>query len=258
MLSARDLRVAYAPGVFALDGVSIDVSPGEVVGVLGPNGAGKSTLARVLLGLQSASAGEVRIDEQPLSGLTIAERARRVAAVLQDQGPRFSFSVKEVVALAREARHGAFTRLGPDDLAAVDRAMRAADVLALADRAFDALSGGERQRVLLARALAQAARYLVLDEPTAFLDLHHRYAFADRIRALADAGGAGVVWILHDLDLALRDCHRVYVLAGGRTVAAGAPAEVLVPETLRASFGVEAVLHRDASGRAHVLVQRPV
>jgi iron complex transport system ATP-binding protein len=239
-LEARDLRVGYAPGQLVVDGVSLTVAPGEVVGVLGPNGAGKSTVARMLLGLLSPASGEVLV------------------AVLQDQGPRFSFSVREVVALAREARHPALAALGPDDLRAIDHALAAADVSTLADRSFDALSGGERQRVLLARALAQETPYLVLDEPTAFLDLHHRYVFADRLRALADRGRTGIVWVLHDLDLALRDCDRIYVLARGKGVASGAAIDVLTTENLRAIFSVDAELHRDASGRGHVLVRRPV
>jgi iron complex transport system ATP-binding protein len=257
MLTARDLRVSYGAAL-AVDGVSLQAAPGEVVGVLGPNGAGKSTVARVLLGLQRADAGEVRIDDVPLASIDIPQRARRIAAVLQDQGPKFSFAVREVVALAREARHPAFASLAEDDVHAIDRALVAADVQGLAGRSFAALSGGERQRVLLARALAQETPYLVLDEPTAFLDLRHRFAFADRIRALADTGRVGIVWILHDLDLALRDCHRIYVLAAGRVVASGAPKDVLTQPNLRAHFGVEAVLHEDGAGRGHVLVDRPV
>jgi iron complex transport system ATP-binding protein len=257
MLSARDLCMAYGRTT-VLSGVSIDLAPGEVVGVLGPNGAGKSTLARALLGLLDPVSGEVRVDDVLLSGMEIAARAKQVAAVLQDQGPKFSFSVKEVVALAREARRPAFSKLDSNDFAAVAAALKTADVETLAERPYDALSGGERQRVLLARALAQQTRYLVLDEPTAFLDLHHRYAFADRVKALAEQNGVGILWILHDLDLALRDCHRIYVISGGKCVAEGPPLTVLTPELLRSVFGVEASLHRDAQGRGHVLVARPV
>lgn len=257
MLEAIDLQVAYG-ATRVLDGVSIVVKPGEVVGVLGPNGAGKSTLARTVLGLLAPSSGSVRLDETPLQTLDIAARARRVAAVLQDQGPAFSFTVREVIALAREARHPAFAKLDQDDARAIDAAIDAADVRALAHRPFDQLSGGERQRVLLARALAQETKLLVLDEPTAFLDLHHRYAFADRIRALASQRNVGVLWILHDLDLALRDCDRLYVLVQGKVAAAGAPLDVLSTDALRRFFGVDAVVHRDAAGRGHVLVSAPV
>ncbi len=242
---AKDISFRYGTRR-VLDGVSLRVERGRVLGVLGPNGAGKSTLARVLLGLLPADAGEVSIDDAALASLPLAARARQVAAVLQGEHTEFAFTVRELVMFAREARRATFAAPSPADHAAVERALDAADARAFADRALAALSGGERQRALVARALAQETPYLVLDEPTAFMDLRHQHGLAALVRSL---GTVGVVWILHDPDLALRYCDEVLVLEQGRVAA-----RTLSPEVLAQVFSVRAELARDSSGAEHLLV----
>jgi len=234
-----------------LHDVSLALDRGRVLGVLGPNGAGKSTLARVLLGLLTPERGEVRIDGQALATLSIRDRSRQIAAVLQSEQSAFAFTVRELVLFAREAKRAPFAAPSAEDFAAVERALGAADALSLAERPLNALSGGEKQRALLARALAQETPYLVLDEPTAFMDLRHQQVFAALVRSLP---GVAVIWILHDPDLALRYCTDVLVLENGHTAVAGRPADVLTPELLASVFGVTAERTEDRSGAQHLLV----
>jgi ABC-type cobalamin/Fe3+-siderophores transport system ATPase subunit len=243
MLRAANIAFSYGERR-VLDGVSLALDRGEVLGVLGPNGAGKSTLARVVLGLLAPAQGSVIIDDRPLAGLSIRERARHLAAVLQNEQSTFAFTVRELALFARAGK-------SESDVAAVEAALRRADAHAFADRPLMALSGGERQRALLARALAQDTPFLVLDEPTAYMDLSHQQGFAALVRSLERCG---VLWILHDPDLALRYCSQVLVLAGGRIAASGKPKDVLTPELLATVFSVHAERTEDRAGAPHLLV----
>jgi iron complex transport system ATP-binding protein len=216
----------------ALDAVSFTARQGEFVALLGPNGAGKSTLVRLVAGLAAPVAGEVR-----LAGLDPAHAPRRAVAqacALVPQEPRITwpFTVREAVMMGRAPRQGLLAVPGRLDRGAVEGALEACDLLHLADRRLDALSGGERRRVFFARALAQEPRVLLLDEPTAFLDLGHQVA-AMRMAQVAARGGLCVIAVLHDLNLAAAACDRVVVLSRGRVVADGAPAEVLTEARVR-------------------------
>jgi iron complex transport system ATP-binding protein len=232
------LGVRFGYGArLAVDVVSFSARQGEFVGLLGPNGAGKSTLIRLVAGLLQPQAGLVR-----LGGLDphLAPR-RQVAQVcaLVPQEPRLDwpFTVREAVMMGRAAHQGLLAIPGRYDTGAVDGALAACDLTHLADRRVDALSGGERRRVFFARALAQEPRVLLLDEPTAFLDLAHQVAAMEMARVAA-RGGLCVVAVLHDLNQAAAACDRLVVMGAGQVVAEGSPAEVLTAERVREVWGV--------------------
>jgi iron complex transport system ATP-binding protein len=236
IVEVRGASFAYR-GAPALSDVSFAARSGEFVGLLGPNGAGKSTLVRLVAGLLAPHAGEVR-----LAGLDPWRAPRRTVArvcALVPQEPRVSwpFTVREAVMMGRAPRQGLLAVASRFDLGAVHGALEACDLVHLADRRLDALSGGERRRVFFARALAQEPRVLLLDEPTAFLDLGHQVA-AMRMAQVAARAGLCVVAVLHDLNLAAAACDRVVVLSAGRVVAEGRPAEVLTADRVRDVWGL--------------------
>ena len=247
LVEAAGVTFAYRGGPVLRD-VSFAVGAGELVALCGPNGAGKSTLLRLLLGLHAPSSGQVTLAGRPLAALTRRQIARHAALLPQDAPADVPLSVREAVSLGRLPHLG---RLQPEtaaDVEAVDRALAATDTTALGDRPVTELSGGERHRVHLARALAQEAPLLLLDEPIAGLDIAHQLAAMDLLRATADAGRAVVV-ALHDLALAARRCDRMLLLSGGALAADARPAEVLTPEALARVFGVRAGVRLDAEGR---------
>ncbi len=236
LVEVRGASFAYG-AQRALDAVSFDASAGELVGLVGPNGAGKSTLLRLVAGLLPPSAGTVR-----LAGLDPHAAPRRAVArvaALVPQEPRLAwpFTVRELVMMGRAPRQGLLALASRFDLGAVEGALQACELTALADRRLDALSGGERRRVFFARALAQEPRVLLLDEPTAFLDLAHQAAVM-RMAQVAARAGLCVVAVLHDLNLAAACCDRLVVLSRGRVVAHGAPGEVLTEERVREVWGL--------------------
>jgi len=231
-----------------LHGLTFSVPRGAFVGLLGPNGSGKSTLLRTLAGLLPHG-GVVKVLGDDIETLAPRERARRVAYVEQAPALAFSLTVREVVELGRAPHRGWIAPLVGADREAVDAALAAADLTALAERPATALSGGERQRVALARALAQDAPTLLLDEPTAHLDVRHRLALLHHAAALA-AAGRTVVAAFHDLDLAARFSDRLLVLHDGRVADEGPAADVLTPRLLRDVFGVEAEVTTGPDGLA--------
>jgi len=231
-LSARGVRVAYGPSV-VLDDVDLDVHGGELVALVGPNGAGKSTLLAVLAGDPHPDAGHVRLDGTDLRAQRLTDLARRRAVMTQEARVSFAFRALDVVTMGRHPWRG--TPREDEDPAVVARAMADADVTALADRTFPTLSGGEKARVAFARSLAQEGDVLLLDEPTAALDVRHQEAVLARARAAA-RGGAAVVVVLHDLTLAAAWADRVVVLVDGRVRADGAPADVLTADLLTSVY----------------------
>jgi len=212
-----------------LHGVDLTVTAGEVVALAGPNGAGKSTLLAVLAGDLAPNGGVVELHGRPLARWRPLEQARRRAVLPQQHVLSFPFTVEQVVRMGRAPWAG--TPAEDDDDAAVAEAMVAADVTAFADRPYPHLSGGERARVALARVLAQRTGLLLLDEPTAALDLHHQEVVLGIARRRA-AAGDGVAVVLHDLALAAAYADRVVILAAGRVAASGAPADVLTADLL--------------------------
>lgn len=220
----------------SLVGVTLEVRAGEFHAVLGPNGSGKTTLVRAALGLVPLGAGDGEILGRPVHAWSRRELARVVGVLPQREDNLFPQRVRETVLLGRYPHLSLLGAAGATDRAAVERALVACDALDLADRWLWTLSGGEYQRVRLARALAQEPRLLVLDEPTASLDLRHEMELFELVRTQVDAHGLGVLMITHHVNLAARFADQVLILAEGRAVARGAPAEVLTRETTAAVF----------------------
>jgi len=239
-------------GQTVLDGLALEVAPGEIVGLVGRNGAGKTTLVRVATRILEPDAGSVHLEGTRLADLARRELGRRIAVVPQQTQIPFPFRAGEVVLMGRAPHQGSLGFDSAEDVAIAQRAMQRLDVAHLADRSVLELSGGERQLVVVARALAQEAALLLLDEPTAFLDLEHRLRVLEVVRARV-AEGASALVVSHDLTLAARFCDRVAILARGRIRAIGRPGEVLVPELLREAFGIESEI-LVASDGAPVLV----
>ncbi|MET7484627.1 heme ABC transporter ATP-binding protein [Streptomyces sp. NPDC005538] len=252
LAEAEDLQVRLGQRT-VLHGVSVPVRAGEVLALVGPNGAGKSTLLGALAADLPAASGVVRIHGRPATEWSAAELALRRAVLPQSATLSFPFTVEEVVRMGR-APHA--TTLAEDDLA-VAEAMARAEVTAFALRPFSALSGGERARVALARVLAQRAPLLLLDEPTAALDLRHQELVLRLCRERAHAGDAVVV-VLHDLALAAAYAHRVAILRAGRVAADGPPGNVFTEELLSDVYDqpVEVFAH-PRTGAAVVAPRRP-
>ncbi|NER59210.1 heme ABC transporter ATP-binding protein [Pseudomonas sp. MAFF212428] len=252
MLRVENLQVVRAKAC-VLDGVTLGVEPGQVLGVLGPNGAGKSTLLGALCGELPAHQGQVLLEERALADWSGHERAQRLAVLPQTSTLGFAFRVEEVVGMGRLPHRSGQLR----DQAIVAAALEAADARHLVGRSYLALSGGERQRVHLARVLAQLwpgeqGCTLLLDEPTSMLDPLHQHTTLQAVRAFADRGAAVLV-ILHDLNLAARYCDRILLLERGCPHALDTPAQVLRPDALRAVFGLE-VLVQPHPERGHPLI----
>lgn len=247
------VRVGGRP---VLEGVSLALAPGEVVGLAGSNGAGKTTLFRAASRILVPERGQIAVAGEPLASLSRRALARALAVVPQDVGMAFPFRAGEVVLMGRAPHVGGLGFESPDDVAAATQAMERLGIAALADRSMLELSGGERQLVLVARALAQDPQVLLLDEPTAHLDLRHRTAVFEEVRRFAEAGGAALA-VTHDLTLAARVCDRVALLAGGRVTAQGTPEAVLTPERLREVFGIEASVLTAPDGAPLVVPRRP-
>jgi iron complex transport system ATP-binding protein len=223
--------------------VDATVDRGAFVGLVGPNGAGKTTLLRTIAGVLTPASGTVRIDGDDVHALPSRAASRRVAVVPQDTSLAFDFDVREVVAMGRTPHR---SRFGGGDAAgreAVDRALERTAVDHLAGRPVSDVSGGERQRVLLARALAQDAPVLLLDEPTASLDINHQVRTLELVRELVREGKTAVAAI-HDLNLAAHYCDELLLLGDGRALAAGAPTDVLTEDRLATAFGTRAAVAR--------------
>ena len=245
VLELRDVSATY-PGQPAGQPVvrdfTLSVSAGEVVALIGPNGAGKSTLLRVAGGVLKPTRGQALVEQVDLASMSPRDTARRIAVVPQEGIVPAGLFVREMVSLGRTPY--ARLLLGPsaEDRRAVEWAISAAGIDPLVDRFVDELSGGERQRVVLARALAQRPRVLLLDEPTANLDLHHQVVMLELVRGLTREQGLAVLAAVHDLQLAALYCDRVVLLNQGQLVSHGPPEAVLTEEALEQTFGQRVVL----------------
>jgi iron complex transport system ATP-binding protein len=231
--------VVRLKGREVLRGLDLVAEPGELTAVIGPNGAGKTTLIRAIAGLIPPAAGAVLLDGRPLGALDPGQLARRLAYLPQDRIVHWALTARAVVALGRLPWRPLGAGESPADRAAIDAALTAMDAAHLAHRPAPELSGGERARVLIARALAQEPGVLLADEPAAGLDPAHQLILFRHLAQLASAGRTVIV-ALHDLSLAARFCHSAALLHAGRTLAAGAPQDVLSPEHLAAAYGIEA------------------
>jgi len=243
-LSARGIRAGYGERM-VLDAVSFEVPAGEVLAIVGPNGAGKSTLLRVLCGSLIPQSGAVELFGRPLPAYDRREFARVVATVAQESTVAFPFTVLEIVLMGRAPHLGAWRFETATDLEIGRRALAAFDILGLAGRHLQELSGGERKLVFLARALAQEPRLVLLDEPTAFLDLRHVSAILAKFRELAATRKLAVVASMHDLNAAALYADRVLLLSNGRTIAHANPDEVLTAENLSRVYETEVRVARN-------------
>lgn len=257
--------------VYALDNVSLSydalpvlkdlgfaIREREFVGVLGPNGCGKTTLLNLLAGVLRPSAGEIRLYGRELRDYSRREVARIVSVLPQETFIEFPFTALEVVLMGRAPYLGSFQWESPRDLEIAREAMRLTDCLGFAERDIRLLSGGERERVLLARALAQEPKVLLLDEPTTHLDLQHQAEIYRLLKRLHAERDLTLVVVLHDLSFAATACGRLLLFAEGRLKADGGPEAVMRPETLREVFGTEVLsgTHPE-TGRPYFLPKLP-
>ncbi len=233
-LSTNDLCVRLGDRI-AIDGVTVELRPGELTAIIGPNGAGKSTLLRAMAGLLAPTRGQVQLDGSPLDQWDRQLRARRIGYLPQQRIVHWPLTVARTVGLGR-LPHGSTTEAGT---IAIGRAMAEMDVAQFRDRPVTELSGGELARVLLARVLAQDTAILLADEPAAGLDPAHQLALLDRFAKLTQ-GGRTVAVAMHDLSLAARYCQRILLLKNGRVLADGTPDTVLTAPLLKTAFGIDA------------------
>jgi iron complex transport system ATP-binding protein len=243
-LAARDLTLAYE-GRVVVDGLDLELPPGEVTAIVGPNACGKSTLLRGLSRLLAPASGTVLLDGADIHSLPTREVATRLGLLPQTPSAPDGITVADLVGRGRYPHQGWFRRWSAEDDEAVTEAMESTGIADLADRAIDELSGGQRQRVWIAMALAQQTGILLLDEPTTFLDISHQIDVLDLLLDLNAARGTTVVMVLHDLNLASRYADHLIAMRAGAIVAAGDPREVVTVELMRDVFGVDSVVTAD-------------
>ncbi len=242
ILTTHDLTIGYArPTRIVAANVNVSLSGGELVCLIGPNGAGKSTLLRTLAGMQPPLNGQVRLMDDDIGGLKPQELARRLSIVLTERVSVGMLPVYELVALGRYPYTDWSGRLTPEDEAVVFRAIEAVGAVELARRQVGELSDGERQKVMIARALAQEPGLMLLDEPTAFLDLPRRVEIMRMLRELARSTGRAILLSTHDLDLALRTADRIWLMPMHGQVQVGAPEDLVLSGAFEAAFRSEGV-----------------
>jgi iron complex transport system ATP-binding protein len=253
-LEVRDARLGY-DGHVVSDGLTFAVPEGEFTAIIGPNGCGKSTLLKALARTLRPTAGSVRVDGTDVRTLRPKAVARRIAALPQHPVAPESLRVRDLVARGRHPYHSLLRQWLPGDVAAVDAAMAATGVTEHADRLLTELSGGQRQRVWIAMVLAQGTDYVLLDEPTSFLDLAHQVELLHLCQDMR-AEGRTVVAVLHDINQAARYASRLVVMHEGRVVRQGTPGDVLDADLVREVFGIDGVVERDSQTGAPMITVR--
>ena len=251
MLEARALHCGY-DGREVVTGVEVELLRGEFLGLIGPNGSGKTTLLRALTGQLAPWSGEVMLEGVPMRRQARREVARKLAVVPQMSMPPFEFSVEAIVAMGRSPHLGRLQPEGPNDHAAVQRAMLLTHTESLADRPVTELSGGEYQRVVIARALAQDTPLMLLDEPAAHLDIGHQVEIFELLLRLNREEGRSILCVSHDLNLASRYCDRLVAMKAGEVVTSGTPAEVLTEERIGDLYDCRALVDTGPGGRPRV------
>lgn len=243
VLRAKDLVIKYDDRV-VVDHVSVTLNRGEVTAIIGPNGAGKSTLLRALNGYLQPTAGAITLDDKPLEQFNRRTIGRRIAVVAQEAEVRFPITVLEFVLGGRYAwvSNTAWGWENESDLKVADAVLAETELTDLAGRRMNELSGGESQRAILARALATEAAFLLLDEPTANLDLSHQSSLLGVVRSRCDTREVAALFVTHDINLAAQFADKVVLMHKGRTIQSGTPREVLQPKALEEVFGVKVLV----------------
>ncbi len=230
---------------WVLQDISFQLRRGEFVGVIGPNGSGKTTLLKILYRLFSPQRGEVLYENVSLKKMSRKEIAKKIAVVAQETYPAFPFRAIEIVLMGRSPYLGHLMFESPNDLEIVKKAMEWTEILPIAERPIDELSGGERKRVFIARALAQEPEVVLLDEPTANLDIHHQAEFLDLILSLNRQKGLTILMASHDLNLASEYCDRLILLRHGKVDQIGSPEEVMTRENIERVYGCQVWVDRN-------------
>lgn len=258
LLWADNVSFRYAAGApLVVDGVSVRLSEGALAGILGPNGSGKTTLLRLLSGTHTPTAGRVLLNDRPLDQLSRRDAARQIAVVPQETELAFEYTALEIVLMGRHPHLGVFTVEGPDDVRIAREAMSATGTLHLAERPFHQLSGGEKQRVVIAAALAQSSGVLLLDEPTASLDLGYQLEISSLLTRLNRDHGVTMAVSTHDLNLAASICRELILMRNGKVLAAGPTTEVLTADNVRRLYHVDAEVRvHEPSGHVTVVPVR--
>ena len=257
-LQIRQVHFSYLDG-FNLDNINLSINAGEMIGLLGPNGSGKTTLIKLVSGILKPTQGGIRLDGSDLSHLSRKSIARRVAVVPQHFHIAFAFTTTEIVTLGRTPFLKAFAGETEADRRLVADALERIGISELAKRHFDELSGGERQKVILAMALAQQPKLLLLDEPTVHLDIAHQVEILELVRSLNAAQGLTVVAAIHDLNLASLYFDRLILLKEGKVWADGTPAQVLTEAKIRDVFStLVRVEPHPVTGVPHIIVMPKV
>jgi iron complex transport system ATP-binding protein len=245
-IHTRDLSFAYKDRA-VLHGISLSVANGEMVGILGPNGSGKTTLLKILSAVLRGQ-GEVKLNGRNIAAYARRELSRLFAVVQQEARINFPYTAAEIVLMGRASYHSPFALEGKKDIEVARASMNLTDSLSLSNRYLHELSGGEKQRVMIARALAQEPEILLLDEPSAFLDLKHQVQVFELLRRLNRERGLTIVAALHDLNLAALFCPRLVMLRDGKIYRDGSPSEVLTEKTIEEVYGIRVRVEQDPSG----------
>ena len=243
-----------ATGSFSLCDVSVTIQRGSLTGLLGPNGCGKTTLLKLMAGVLRPHEGTIALNGRALDGISRRQLARQIAVVPQETHPAFDYSVLEMVLMGRHPHLGAFRLEGPEDIAIAHDSLSATGTSHLTRRPYMTLSGGEKQRVVIASALAQKPDVLLLDEPTASLDLAYQMEVASLLRRLNHDRGVSMVLATHDLNLAASVCDSLVLMRSGRVLAHGPTSEVLTADMIQRLYDVEAdVQFHETSGHLTVV-----
>lgn len=252
MLVVQNITVKYGEAEILRE-ISFELGRGKIIALLGGNGAGKTTLLKALNGTIPVASGRISIEEKPLAGYSRREMARKVAVVAQENETRFPVSVLEFILSGRFAHGAAFGWESEEDLGFAKNALELCDLSGYRKRMMNELSGGERQRVVLARALATQAEILLLDEPTANLDLAHQALMFNLVRERCIQSNYAAIVITHDLNLAAEFADEILILRDGGIKAMGKPGEVLTQDIIGRAFGVKVLLDKHpASGKVRV------
>lgn len=239
MIELKDISFSYTGVADVVRDISVKIGRGEFVGILGPNGSGKTTLLKIISGTMKPDKGHVLIDGSGLSGMRHRERARKIAVVPQESAIPFSFSSLEVVLMGRAPYLPLFGFESKEDISIARKMMEDTDVIQFEKRPIQELSGGEKQRVIVARALAQKPKILLLDEPTTFLDIRHQMDLYRLIKRKNSEDGLTVITVVHDINLASTFCDRIIFLKEGKIIADGTPHEVVRYAKIREVFDTD-------------------